>query len=200
MTESLIALISALLLLLGTPGPATLGLAAIGATFGVRGGLSFLGGILVGLCITIAGAAAGLAALLAAYPSLRITLQFIGGAYVCYLAYKIATAPVANNPANIDPGKAPRFRDGVILNVLNPKAYASLLAIFTSFLLPLEPSQLALATTAIVCLAVGIVVDIAWLAFGNAIAPLFRRPRAARALRINFAVLMVAAVGWALTR
>lgn len=64
MLESIVSLIAATGLLLGSPGPAPLALAATGATFGIRRGAPFLAGILLGLSVAIIGASIGLAALL----------------------------------------------------------------------------------------------------------------------------------------
>ncbi|AKS41151.1 LysE family translocator [Wenzhouxiangella marina] len=197
MAEAVLALISATALLLGSPGPAPLALAGTSAAFGVRRGLPFLFGILVGLSVAILGASLGLAALFQAYPPARQIVQGLGAAYIAYVAFKIATAPVVQG----DDGRenaAPRFIDGFILNLLNPKAYAAFLALFSQFLLPLAEPGTAFLATAIVCLLVATVVDVAWLLLGGIIGPLLKRPRSARMLRVLFAVLMVAALLWAI--
>lgn len=196
MTEAFISLVTATALLLGSPGPATLGLAAVGATFGVRGGVHFLNGILVGLCVVIVGATLGLAALFAAFPGARIFVQLVGGLYICYIAIKIATAPHVSDSVATGQSR-PRFIDGFILNLLNPKAYASFLALFSQFLLPMSSATTAFIATAAVCFAVAVVVDTIWLSFGGLIRPLFKHPRQARLVRVMFAVSMVGAVLWA---
>ncbi|MEX2962198.1 LysE family translocator [Microbulbifer sp. TYP-18] len=199
MTEALLSLISATALLLGSPGPATLGLAGVGATFGIRGGLNFLGGVLVGLCVVIVGAGLGLAALFAAFPSARLAVQIIGGLYICYIATKIALAPhIANT--NHTKASRPKFIEGFILNLLNPKAYAAFLALFSQFLLPFSSAAVAFIITAVTCFLVAVFVDTLWLSFGGIIRPLFRRQKQARIVRVIFAVLMITAVLWAFTQ
>ncbi|WP_376695513.1 LysE family translocator [Wenzhouxiangella sp. EGI_FJ10305] len=195
MTEAIIALVSATALLLGSPGPAPLALAGTSAAFGVRRGLPFLLGILAGLSVAIIGATAGLAALFQAYPAARLVVQVLGGVYICYVALKIATAPVVHTGAKSGQS-APRFLDGFILNLLNPKAYAAFVALFSQFLLPFPQQAAAFVTTAIICLLVAAAVDFAWLCFGGVIGPLFKRPRQARIMRVTFAVAMVGAVLW----
>lgn len=197
MFEALLTLVVATALLLGSPGPAPLSLAGTSAAFGVRQGLPFLLGILTGLLVAIVGASAGLATLLQAYPSARLSLQLLAGAYICYVAFKIALAPVVVAGQHAEQA-APRFIDGFMLNLLNPKAYAAFFAIFSQFLLPLPSANMALVATAVVCLLVATLVDFAWLCFGGILGPLFRRPRPARIVRVSFAVLMAAAVAWAL--
>jgi threonine/homoserine/homoserine lactone efflux protein len=189
--ESLLTLITTTALLLGSPGPAPLALAATGATYGFKKGVPFLLGILAGLSIAIFGASVGLAALFSTFPSVKVAFQIIGALYIGYIAFKIATAPtLASNTTN----NAPRFRDGFILNLLNPKAYAAFLAIFSQFLLPFDQIQTSYAITSIICLIVATVVDVLWLAMGGVLRPVFSKPTQARFIRTVFAVLMVAAV------
>lgn len=195
MIEALLSLITATALLLGSPGPAPLALAAIGATYGVRKGLSFLIGILAGLACAIVGAVVGLSALFTAFPTVKFACQLIGGAYIVYIAFKIARAPIVENAA---PQSPPTFSDGFILNLLNPKAYAAFLAIFSQFLLPMSSEITAYVATGVVCWLVAMVVDAIWLGFGALLKPIFAHPQQARFIRIAFALLMVSAVVFAL--
>ena len=194
MLEALITLISVVALLLGSPGPAPLALAAVSASFGVKKGIPFLLGILSGLTVAIIGAAFGLSALLALHPAAKTIVQIAGGLYILYVAIKIATAPVVTNEEA--QSKVPSFADGFILNLLNPKAYAAFFAIFSQFLLPIDNAILALLSTAAVCMLVAALVDTVWLMLGGAIRPIFHKPVQARILRIVFAVSMVLAVAW----
>jgi threonine/homoserine/homoserine lactone efflux protein len=193
MIEAISTLITTTFLLLGSPGPAPLALAATGASHGFRNGVPFLAGILSGLAVAIIGAIAGLATLFANFPDLRFTVQIVGGAYICFIAFKIATAPTINGDSDSIPN-APSFAGGFILNLLNPKAYAAFFAIFSGFLLPLAEITLSFLATGIICFLVAVIVDILWLYFGDLLRPLFRKPREARILRTTFAILMVAAV------
>ena len=193
MLEAIIALVVATTFLLGSPGPVPLALAAVGAVFGFRAGVPFLIGILVGLAVAISLGSAGLAVLFETVPSSRIVVQTIGALYICYIAFKIATAPIltANDAKN---ESIPRFRDGLILNLLNPKAYAAFLALFSQFLLPFSSSFMKTTATAVVAFVVAIIVDTIWLALGSAFRPVFESPKLARPVRVTFGVLMVIAV------
>jgi threonine/homoserine/homoserine lactone efflux protein len=193
MLEAVVSLVAATVLLLGSPGPATLALAATGAVFGFRGGVPFLVGILSGLAVAIVLGSAGIAALFEALPASRIFVQVCGGLYICYIALKIATAPVAETRESTG-GSAPLFRDGLILNVLNPKAYATFLALFSQFLLPFSNDLVSTAATALVIFGVGIAVDVVWLSLGGLLRPIFETPKIARITRVLFGLLMVMAV------
>lgn len=193
MSEALFSLIAATGLLLGSPGPAPLALAASGATFGVRKSTGFLIGILLGLCVAIVGATAGVAALLSAWPEARFIVQVGGALYIGYIAIKIATAPVLN-PGQSAETRVPSLLDGFIFNLLNPKAYAAFFAIFSQFLLPIEGRGPSYLVTGLVCLLVAALVDFLWLCLGGSLRPLFHKPLPARVIRVSFALLMVAAV------
>lgn len=197
MFEPIISLIWVTVLLLGSPGPAPLALAAVGASFGVRRGIPFLLGILLGLFGAMLGASFGIAALLTLHPKAQSVMQVLGAAYIVYLALKIATAPVIVDESGHQ--QAPSFADGFILNLVNPKAYAAFLAIFSQFLLPFEHSLVAFMITGAICMLVATAVDGAWLAVGGTIRPLFTKPTSARLLRVSFGILMIAAVIWALS-
>ncbi|WP_043769182.1 LysE family translocator [Algiphilus aromaticivorans] len=198
MSEALAALIIGTLLLVGSPGPAPLALAATSASFGIRSGIPFYLGNLLGLAFALVSASAGMAALFTAFPSAELALKILGGVYICYLALKIATA--STGPANVASAGAPKIRDGILLSVLNPKGYAAFLAIFSNFLLPISPTGLALVVTGLVCLVVTAAVDLGWLCLGSLIGPLMRAPGKSRAIRVGFGVMMVAAVLWAFTQ
>ena len=195
MPNAIVSLVVATTLLLGSPGPATLALAATSGVFGFRGGLPFLAGILAGLALAIVLGAFGIAALFEAFPGSRWVVQTLGGLYVGYLAYKVATAPVLEKGAT-QLEAAPGIRDGFILNLLNPKLYAVFLALFSQFQLPFASPLTSVLATGFVVYAVAIAVDIAWLALGNGLRPVFQHPKHSRVVRVLFGVLMVAAVAW----
>ncbi len=195
MLEAIAALIIATAALLGSPGPATLSLAAVGATSGVSKGLPYYFGILAGLLFAMLGAVAGLATVLARWPQASLTIQLVGAAYILYVAWKIATAVTVSATDGTDQ-QHPNFRDGFVLNILNAKAYAAFLALFSQFLLPVDDRGIAYAATAAVCFGVAIIVDAAWLVAGGFLQPLFRDPQTARVIRIVFAILIVTSVVW----
>jgi threonine/homoserine/homoserine lactone efflux protein len=190
--NSLIVLIGATTLLLGSPGPAPLALAASSAIFGTTKTIPFLLGILSGLGLVIVGSAMGLSLLIEGKPVVKTALQIIGVLYILCIALKIASAPVHSFETNTK--TQPSFIDGLILNLSNPKAYAAIFALFTQFALPYQSNLKSLVTTGLVCLVVAIVIDTAWVLVGSALRRLFAHPVYARPLRLLFAFLMLSAV------
>jgi threonine/homoserine/homoserine lactone efflux protein len=190
--DSLLILIGATALLLGSPGPAPLALAASSAIFGTSRTVPFLLGIISGLGLVIVGSAMGLSLLIEGKPVVKYTLQIIGALYILYIALKIATAPI--HALETDSKIHPSFMDGLILNLSNPKAYAAIFALFAQFALPYQSNIKSLVTTGLVCFVVAIVVDSAWVLIGSLLRRLFAHPVYARSIRLLFAFLMLSAV------
>ncbi|MCF2857631.1 LysE family translocator [Pseudoalteromonas sp. SMS1] len=188
MLEALLSLVFTTFLLLGSPGPAPLALAAVGASSGVRAGLSFLLGILCGLLVAIIASATGVGALLLSFPQLTKALQIGALVYLFYVAYKIATNHGGLAELNSQPLG---FGDGFILNLLNPKAYAACIAIFANTNIPLDSPFQASLVAAVTLFMVAIVVDSLWLYLGGLLHRFVRTNKQLRHLRVFFASLLV---------
>jgi threonine/homoserine/homoserine lactone efflux protein len=182
--------------LAGSPGPATLSLAATGAAFGARRGLGYMTGINLGMLGVMAITASGVVGLLLALPGATPVVIGLSSAYFLYLAWRIATAPpLADAEAD---RHHPTVLAGIGLSLVNPKGYAAMAAMFSGFVLIRD--RLALdATAKIAVLAVIIAaVNIAWLLMGAALTQYFKEPRSNRIINVAFAVLLIASVGVAL--
>src|SRR5437764_3942687 len=81
------------LALAGSPGPATLSLAATGAAFGARRGLGYMTGIIIGMAVVMGIIATGVMGVLLALPGATPVIVAMAAAYFVYLAFRIATAP-----------------------------------------------------------------------------------------------------------
>jgi threonine/homoserine/homoserine lactone efflux protein len=189
-TENLIPFVIAAFALTGSPGPATLGLAAAAAAFGIRAGLALMAGIIAGVLIVFALAAAGLTGLILAQPVLGPVVKVLAALYMLYLAWSIATAPPLGQGGG---ARAPTFFGGIFLGVGNPKAYAAMAALASGFVL--SPDRATdTAAKAIILLAVMVVVDLAWLAAGSGLARVMRRPAWSRAINLAFALALIVSV------
>jgi len=188
--ESLAAFVIAAFALTGSPGPATLGLSAAAAAFGVRSSLALMTGIIVGVLAVFAAAAAGLTGLILAQPLLGPIVKALSVLYMLWLAWSIASAsPLADGAS----GAAPSFWGGMFLGVGNPKAYAAMAALSSGFVLAIDGLTDA-AVKAAVLLAVMILVDLAWLLAGSGLARVMRNPAWSRAINLVFAVALLASV------
>lgn len=194
MLENLLLLWIAALALMGSPGPATLSLAGVGAAFGVRRGLRYLAGIMLGTFCVLLLIATGVTGLIMANPALVTLLTLVGGAYILYLAWKIARAPVGGQDPD---APSPRFATGLALAIANPKAFAAIGAVYSSHRL-YEASLAADTFSKVLALTLVIVlVNSAWLAFGSSLSRFLRSPRSGRIANLVFALLLVASVALA---
>ncbi len=192
------ALVLAALVVMGSPGPATLSVTAIGAAFGLRSSLPYLTGIIAGTSAVLLVVAAGILSMLMALPRLAPLLLTASIAYILYLAVKIATAP----PLSTQGGdvKAPSFSGGFLLGVANPKAYVAIAAVFTGSTLPIEPAEVeALAKAAVLGLMI-VLIHLGWLLVGTSLSYPLRHPVGSRVLNLLFAATLVVTTLMALAR
>jgi threonine/homoserine/homoserine lactone efflux protein len=194
--EELLAFVMAGFALAGSPGPATLSLAAAGAAFGARRGLGYMTGIVIGMVAVMGITASGVVGALLAVPGATPVITAAAAAYFAYLAFRIATAPPLTERS--EERRPPSFSGGLFLSLVNPKAYAAMAALFSGFALVRERLALDAAAKTAVLLAIIVAVNTAWLFAGAALTRWFREPRTNRIVNVTFAVLLVASVAFAL--
>lgn len=184
------------LALIGSPGPATLSLAACGAAFGAQRSLSYYAGLLAGMVMVIALVASGVTGLMLAVEGVAPVAALLAAAYIAYLAFRIASAPPPGEAAPAAP--SPSFGGGVFLQLVNPKAYAAMTALFSGFaLLPGQAGWDSLLKGGLLLslIAIG---NLVWLTLGAALTRIARRPAAHRAINLTFAALLLGSVAVAL--
>lgn len=106
-----------------TPGPNNLMLLASGVNFGFRRTIPHMLGIGVGFFILLLAVGFGLGALIETVPSFYTSLMFAGGAYMLYLAWKIATSRSIGESKGSDSGKPMTFLQAAAFQWVNPKAW-----------------------------------------------------------------------------
>lgn len=180
------------LALAGSPGPATLSLAAAGAAFGTRRVAGYLAGIVVGMVAVMAITASGVVGLLLAVPGIAPVVTVAAALYFIWLAWRIATAP----PLSADNGdrQSPSFLGGFGLSLVNPKGYAAMAALFSGFVLLRGQLALDAGVKIAVLTAVIVFVNVLWLLSGALLTRFFRDPRSNRIINVVFAVLLLASV------
>jgi threonine/homoserine/homoserine lactone efflux protein len=185
------ALLLAALAIMGSPGPATISLTALGSAYGVRRSLGYLAGIIVGTTVVLLAVATGLTATLLALSALHAALIAVSAAYILWLAYHIATAPPF--VADFSGSQTPTLSGGLLLGVANPKAWVAIAAVFAGATLN---ESAAIDAAAKIALLTGtiIVINTSWLLAGAALAPLLRDARRARIINCTLAAALVAAM------
>ena len=121
----------AVLILEATPGVNMAWLAALSLTKGRRAGLAATVGIAIGLMLNAMLAAAGLAELVQTHPALQVWLRRAGAVLMLVLAWRTwvdqSTEPSPHDGRN-------GFAAGLLLNVVNPKAFVFFLVVVPPFL------------------------------------------------------------------
>ncbi|MBL6931952.1 MAG: LysE family translocator [Rhodospirillales bacterium] len=188
--DELLAFILVGFALMGSPGPATLSLAATGAAYDIRVGRNFLIGLTSRVMLVVIGVAAGVLAAVVALPVVSEVLGVLAAVYLGYLAFRIATAPPVGELSSIDGG--PGFLSGFFLSLSNPKAYAAFAALFSGFQLIPQSSAQSTYLQIFICLLILCIVNPAWLYAGNVLRHALRDEKTSRRVNIGFAILLVA--------
>jgi threonine/homoserine/homoserine lactone efflux protein len=189
-------LVSALALL-GSPGPGIAALLVVGRAEGWHGGLRYYVGLQVGLALAAGVSAIGLLAVLEAFPSALRAMTVTATGYLVYLAWRIATAPTGAAGGGRRIASSPLA--GLLLGISNPKAYVAFASLLASqSIVQVGPvSDLLLKWT--LCVAVILVVDLAWLLVGVALHEATLSPRTERALNLILGAMILGAAALALT-
>jgi threonine/homoserine/homoserine lactone efflux protein len=134
--------LAAALLLAATPGPGILYVAARSLAGGRGEGIASSIGTGLGGMVHVCAGALGVSALVLASAELFTALKLVGAAYLVWLgtrtiltARRDALAAAAGQAeAGVGPGRA--FREGVLVEALNPKTAAFFLAFIPQFVVP----------------------------------------------------------------
>lgn len=143
-----------------TPGPNMLLVMSHSARFGWRDSLATMCGCMTSLLAMMCISAAGMGALLQAFPAVFDAMRLAGAAYLAYLGVQGWRSKVADSDASEQ--DAPRekavpkllYRQGMLVAASNPKAILFAAAFFPQFLDPSAPKlpqfSILLATFAVI--------------------------------------------------
>lgn len=111
-----------------SPGPVNIIATASGATFGFRKTLPHILGATFSYTLIVFLAGLGLSQSMMASPQTNQLLQYIGGLFLLYIAFKIATSVSINSElqhanTTILQKSPPSFVEGALAQILNPKAW-----------------------------------------------------------------------------
>jgi threonine/homoserine/homoserine lactone efflux protein len=124
--------------LLLTPGPAVLFIVARSVQQGRAAGLVSVLGIHLGTIVHILAAAVGLSALLVSSALAFSIVKYLGAAYLIWMGVRtfMAGDPPADTPVFAPEPLHRAFRDGFVVNLLNPKTAIFFLAFLPQFVDP----------------------------------------------------------------
>src|SRR4051812_6143456 len=162
------------------PGPAVLYIVAQSVGQGRKAGLVSASGVASGGLVHVIGAAVGLSGLLLSSATLFSAVKFAGAAYLIYLGGRRLLgleASALTAPTEVR-SRRRLYRDGAVVNILNPKTALFFYAFLPQFL---DPDKGAVAVQALVLgvmfVAIALLSDSMWaVASGSAADWLKQRP------------------------
>ncbi|KAB1906718.1 LysE family translocator [Micromonospora sp. AMSO31t] len=199
-----IAFLLTTLVVVITPGTGVVYTLATGLSAGRRAGLVAAAGCTLALVPHLVAAVTGLAALLrAGTPAFRV-VTWLGVAYLLWMAW---AALRDRGPLPVDEHRTPRpagrlFRDGVLMNLLNPKVTVFFVAFLPQFVPPDAPDAPArMLLCGVVFMVATLVVFAGYALLAGALRRrVLARPRLTALLRHGFAGSFLAlGLGLALT-
>ena len=106
---------------------------------GRRSGLAATAGIIAGGVCHVTLGALGIMAVLKLFPAAFNVVLLAGAVYIAWIGWSLLRSRAAFGAVQTQvarPSQAATFRQGMLTNLLNPKAYLFMLAIFPQFLKP----------------------------------------------------------------
>lgn len=169
-----------------TPGPTNILVLSNSARFGLKAAVPIILGACGGAAVLVLVVGTGLGESLERLPRVQALMQWVGVAWLSYLAWQIYRAP----PLALDPdSSAPRLGllGAAALQVINPKTWVMALAVVSVF----ARDGLAVWVLALVFLLISLPCLATWAALGIGSARLLRSPQAQQRLNRGLALVLL---------
>ena len=172
--------VGAALLLLVVPGPSVLYIVTQSVSHGRRAGIVSVAGITTGTLVHIAAATVGLSALLASSALAFDVVKYLGAAYLIAVGIRrLAGWEQASGARARDTRDLGRlYRQGIVVNTLNPKTALFFLAFLPQFVDPGRGTPwLQILALGLLFAALGFFSDGAWALVAGTLGERLRRSR-----------------------
>jgi threonine/homoserine/homoserine lactone efflux protein len=128
--------VGAALLLLVVPGPSVLYIVTQSVSYGRRAGLASVAGITTGTFVHVAAATIGLSALLASSALAFNVVKYLGAAYLIVVGIRRLAGLEPDTGGGMPAARshASLYRQGIVVNTLNPKTALFFLAFLPQFI------------------------------------------------------------------
>lgn len=184
-----------------TPGPNNLLLMRSGAMFGVRRSLRHVFGVQTGFVALVLLSHLGVAALLLALPATVGVLRWACFGYLVWLAWLIVRdgrPRPAGSPSPAAGSRPMRFAEGVLFQLINPKAWMMAVTVASAFYGGMAPTHFDLATATLISVCIGGPCMLVWTVWGASIDRVLRQPRARQLFSYAMALLVAGTAVWML--
>lgn len=136
-TELLISFVIATATLAITPGPDNIFVLIQSMTYGKKQGMAIVCGLISGCLIHTSLVAFGLSSFIKSNTELLFGLKLLGAGYLLFLAFQVfKSTEIINttNPTTESKSVLALFKQGFVMNVINPKVSIFFMAFFPAFL------------------------------------------------------------------
>ncbi|MFK8035454.1 MAG: LysE family translocator [Hyphomicrobiales bacterium] len=179
-----------------TPGPNNFMLLASGVNFGFKRTVPHMLGIGSGFFALLLAVGFGLGELLERFPPLFLSLKFAGGAYLLFLAYRIALSRSLGEDASS--GKPMSFLAAAAFQWVNPKAWVMAVTAMATYT-EMNTFLLSVFLVSIVFTLVNVPSIAAWAGFGSFMREWLSNPTRLKWFNISMGVLLAVSL-WPMLR
>jgi threonine/homoserine/homoserine lactone efflux protein len=171
--------VGAALLLLVVPGPSVLYIVTQSVSHGRRAGIASVAGITTGTLVHIAAAVVGLSALLASSALAFDVVKYLGAAYLIAVGIRRLLGLEALHQPRLRSRNLGRlYRQGIVVNVLNPKTALFFLAFLPQFVEPTRGAAwLQILALGLLFATLGFLSDGTWALVAGTLGERLRRSR-----------------------
>lgn len=193
METGLLATLAFIIPMCFTPGPNNVLCAAHGSQHGLKGTMPLIAGMAVGWS-SLGLFVGATTVFIEENEGFFQLLTYVGAAYIAYLSYKVATS----SPIDTEHEQADRlgFRTGMILQIVNGKAWIHFLVLMTAFGGLFGAGFFAKALLVLLNLTFGLPAVITWAAFGTLLRRLFSTEQSAKNLNMAMGAALFAVAVW----
>lgn len=173
-----------------TPGPNNFMLLVSGVNFGFTRTIPHMAGIAIGFLVLLLAVGFGLGAVLTAFPSLHLALKVAGGAYLLYLAWRIAMSRSLGKDGEAK-ARPMTFLEAAAFQWVNPKAWVMAVTAMAVYTNPAAPF-LSVVLIAVAFAAVNFPSVSTWAGFGMALRGFLADPQRLKWFNIAMGLLLAA--------
>ncbi|MGE4453619.1 MAG: LysE family translocator [Sphaerochaeta sp.] len=171
-----------------TPGPNTVSSAMLAMQVGYRRSIPYFLGIASGFFLIMLFSGMFSSVLDGVLGSVMHLFSYLGAAYILFLAFRVLQADFTLSEEH---SRVLGYRDGLLLQILNPKVLVLALTLYTTFLLDIHKSGGALVLSALFFTLMSFSAISLWAFFGSTFSHFLRTKRIRHVVNGSLALLLL---------
>ena len=188
--EVILALVVFCFVAFGTPGPNNIMLMTSGVNYGFARTIPHILGIVIGSSVMCISFTIGLGRLFQFYPGLFTYLKITACIYLIWLSWRIAFSKAVAKAEQVEKSRPLSFIEAALFQWVNPKALVITASAVTLYMLP-DRLLLSIITLVMTFMAVQLVCQSSWAAFGAALRVFLADSGRLRIFNICMGILLI---------